>query len=254
MRCGGRVPSGPHAAHPLNTSTQLGLVHLVTSSLRGAARWKAYLIDQHHSASVGRPFSVARLFVHSPPRRCRSRRSTIKNWFRRRIEDPNTPRDHPKAHLYFLPLSPSSPARARPSTQPPARPPLAPAFPQPTTGMPLSKPQPEKAPVSTTSAHFIGPTKSILKPSPAQTPVQTPARVASPAPPEGAGARRAHFPPPGQEPTARYSGVDYDRSPIVVLPNVCALPERGCPGKTYFQDERGMRRRVLLLSRHSLIR
>ncbi|KAJ8472357.1 hypothetical protein ONZ45_g16683 [Pleurotus djamor] len=25
----------------------------------------------------------------------------------------------------------------------------------------------------------------------------------------------------------------YDRSPIVVLPNSCALPERGCPGRTY---------------------
>lgn len=25
----------------------------------------------------------------------------------------------------------------------------------------------------------------------------------------------------------------YDRAPIVVLPNDCALPERGCPGRTY---------------------
>ena len=103
--------------------------------------------------------------------------------------------------------------------------------------MPLSKPQPGQASIPSTSVHFIGPTKPILKPSPAQTPV----RVASPTP-ESAGGKHAHFPPPGQEPTARYSGVDYDRSPIVVLPNICALPERGCPGKTYFQDERGMRR------------
>lgn len=123
--------------------------------------------------------------------------------------------------------------------------------------MPLSKPKPQpglrpapgpepepdsesgQASVSSTSVHFIGPTKSILKLSPAQTPT----RVASPIPegqvPGGFG-KHAHFPPPGQEPTARYSGLDYDRSPIVVLPNICALPERGCPGKTYFQDGRGM--------------
>lgn len=25
----------------------------------------------------------------------------------------------------------------------------------------------------------------------------------------------------------------YDRAPIVVLPNACELPERGCPGRTY---------------------
>ncbi|KAL6299194.1 hypothetical protein BKA93DRAFT_613291 [Sparassis latifolia] len=30
-----------------------------------------------------------------------------------------------------------------------------------------------------------------------------------------------------------YSAAVYDRSPIVVLPNRCALPERGCPGRTY---------------------
>ena len=107
--------------------------------------------------------------------------------------------------------------------------------------MPLSKPQPEseQASVSSASTHFIGPTKPILKLSPAQTP----ARIASPTP-EGQGScsfgKHAHFPPPGQEHTARYSGLDYDRSPIVVLPNICALPERGCPGKTYFQDGRGM--------------
>ncbi|KAI0087668.1 hypothetical protein BDY19DRAFT_994576 [Irpex rosettiformis] len=26
---------------------------------------------------------------------------------------------------------------------------------------------------------------------------------------------------------------EYDRSPIVVTPNACRLPERGCPGRTY---------------------
>ena len=29
----------------------------------------------------------------------------------------------------------------------------------------------------------------------------------------------------------------YDRSPIVVLPNRCALPERGCPGRTYAPED-----------------
>ncbi|KAJ8074766.1 hypothetical protein PM082_019091 [Marasmius tenuissimus] len=34
-----------------------------------------------------------------------------------------------------------------------------------------------------------------------------------------------------------YSPSTYDRSPIVVSPNACALPERGCPGRTYTIDE-----------------
>jgi hypothetical protein len=29
----------------------------------------------------------------------------------------------------------------------------------------------------------------------------------------------------------------YDRSPIIVSPNTCALPERGCPGRTYTLDD-----------------
>lgn len=48
-----------------------------------------------------------------------------------------------------------------------------------------------------------------------------------------------HFPP---SPTltrtfSAYSPSTYDRSPIVVSPNSCALPERGCPGRTYTLDE-----------------
>lgn len=34
-----------------------------------------------------------------------------------------------------------------------------------------------------------------------------------------------------------HSAAAYDRSPIVVTPNSCALPERGCPGRTYLLDE-----------------
>ncbi|TFK88626.1 hypothetical protein K466DRAFT_444516, partial [Polyporus arcularius HHB13444] len=33
------------------------------------------------------------------------------------------------------------------------------------------------------------------------------------------------------------NALPYDRSPIVVLPNRCALPARGCPGRTYDPDE-----------------
>ncbi|KIJ60934.1 hypothetical protein HYDPIDRAFT_116629 [Hydnomerulius pinastri MD-312] len=48
-----------------------------------------------------------------------------------------------------------------------------------------------------------------------------------------------HFPP---SPTLTrtyvvHSSLAYDRSPIIVAPNTCALPERGCPGRTYTLDE-----------------
>ncbi|RPD60426.1 hypothetical protein L226DRAFT_574395 [Lentinus tigrinus ALCF2SS1-7] len=33
------------------------------------------------------------------------------------------------------------------------------------------------------------------------------------------------------------NALPYDRSPIVVLPNRCALPERGCPGRTYAPED-----------------
>ncbi|EIW54639.1 uncharacterized protein TRAVEDRAFT_73830 [Trametes versicolor FP-101664 SS1] len=33
------------------------------------------------------------------------------------------------------------------------------------------------------------------------------------------------------------SALPYDRTPIVVTPNRCALPERGCPGRTYSLDD-----------------
>jgi hypothetical protein len=48
-----------------------------------------------------------------------------------------------------------------------------------------------------------------------------------------------HFPPsPSLTRTfTAYSPSAYDRSPIVVAPNSCALPERGCPGRTYTLDE-----------------
>lgn len=47
-----------------------------------------------------------------------------------------------------------------------------------------------------------------------------------------------HFPPsPNLTRTyTAYPPSAYDRSPIVVAPNTCALPERGCPGRTYTLD------------------
>lgn len=47
-----------------------------------------------------------------------------------------------------------------------------------------------------------------------------------------------HFPPsPALTRTfVAHSAATYDRSPIVVSPNDCALPERGCPGRTYFEE------------------
>lgn len=47
-----------------------------------------------------------------------------------------------------------------------------------------------------------------------------------------------HFPPsPALTRTHLvHSASTYDRSPIVVSPNDCALPERGCPGRTYFDE------------------
>ncbi|KAG8808984.1 hypothetical protein FRC17_003671 [Serendipita sp. 399] len=44
--------------------------------------------------------------------------------------------------------------------------------------------------------------------------------------------KHAHFPPPSEE-ARRYSGIEYDRTPIIVLANELALPERGCPGRTF---------------------
>ena len=48
-----------------------------------------------------------------------------------------------------------------------------------------------------------------------------------------------HFPPPPSLTCtfSVYSAAAYDRSPIIVTPNNCALPERGCPGRTYTLEE-----------------
>jgi hypothetical protein len=48
-----------------------------------------------------------------------------------------------------------------------------------------------------------------------------------------------HFPPHTSltHTFTAHSSSTYDRSPIVVTPNHCALPERGCPGRTYGLDD-----------------
>ena len=51
------------------------------------------------------------------------------------------------------------------------------------------------------------------------------------------------FPPHTSLTSTLGNAMIYDRSPIVVAPNRCALPERGCPGRTYAGDEQGASRR-----------
>ncbi|KAF8654733.1 hypothetical protein AX16_003388 [Volvariella volvacea WC 439] len=48
-----------------------------------------------------------------------------------------------------------------------------------------------------------------------------------------------HFPPSPSLTRVffAHSSSVYDRSPIIVTPNSCALPERGCPGRTYVLDD-----------------
>jgi hypothetical protein len=56
-------------------------------------------------------------------------------------------------------------------------------------------------------------------------------------------AHGVHFPPsPATRTYSAYSAAAYDRSPIVVAPNSCALPERG--GRTYTLDESHPRRGI----------
>ncbi|KIK56145.1 hypothetical protein GYMLUDRAFT_47354 [Collybiopsis luxurians FD-317 M1] len=53
------------------------------------------------------------------------------------------------------------------------------------------------------------------------------------------GVQSVHFPPSpslSRFYSAHPSSI-YDRSPLVVAPNACALPERGCPGRTYNLDD-----------------
>lgn len=44
--------------------------------------------------------------------------------------------------------------------------------------------------------------------------------------------KHAHFPPASEE-AKRYSGLDYDRTPITVIANELALPAKGSPGRIF---------------------
>ncbi|KAF8728470.1 hypothetical protein AX14_006596 [Amanita brunnescens Koide BX004] len=52
-----------------------------------------------------------------------------------------------------------------------------------------------------------------------------------------------HFPPSPALTRifSAHSPAAYDRSPIVITPNSCTLPERGCPGRTYYSAEESAR-------------
>ncbi|KAJ7042777.1 hypothetical protein C8F04DRAFT_945206 [Mycena alexandri] len=45
-----------------------------------------------------------------------------------------------------------------------------------------------------------------------------------------------HFSPALTRTFTAHPRSEYDRSPIVVSPNACALPARGCPGRTYYDN------------------
>ena len=61
-------------------------------------------------------------------------------------------------------------------------------------------------------------------------------------------AHGVHFPPsPATRTYSAYSAAAYDRSPIIVAPNNCALPERG--GRTYTLDESQPPRRGISFAR-----
>ncbi|KAI0353976.1 hypothetical protein OH77DRAFT_1364228, partial [Trametes cingulata] len=85
--------------------------------------------------------------------------------------------------------------------------------------------------------------RPILKRTPASAPPAPP-----PPPPQDEPAALLAIDPSILSPLVRFpphtalartlgSALPYDRSPIVVAPNRCALPERGCPGRTYSLDD-----------------
>lgn len=62
-----------------------------------------------------------------------------------------------------------------------------------------------------------------------------PAPADRPPPPHPHSSSHVHFPPSQSLSTTfpTHSKKTYDRRPLVVAPNMCALPARGCPGRTY---------------------
>ncbi|KAF5326528.1 hypothetical protein D9611_000983 [Ephemerocybe angulata] len=62
-------------------------------------------------------------------------------------------------------------------------------------------------------------------------------------PSQGSQTHAVHFPPSPSlcRTFAAHPPTIYDRTPIVVSKNSCALPERGCPGRTYVLEEHSQR-------------
>ncbi|KZT28063.1 hypothetical protein NEOLEDRAFT_1130019 [Neolentinus lepideus HHB14362 ss-1] len=79
----------------------------------------------------------------------------------------------------------------------------------------------------------MSPPRPILKRTPATLSLESPTRS------RRSTEQGVHFPPSPKltRTHTTHSSSSYDRSPIVVTPNACALPARGCPGKTYVLDD-----------------
>ena len=117
------------------------------------------------------------------------------------------------------------------------------------TRVPVPLLLPSQLPVLRRSSLLIPPhpsSFSLMFATPNSPPPSTPRPILKRNPSSIARERKqavVHFPP---SPTISKtfmadSPSTYDRSPIVVVPNSCALPERGCPGRTYTLDRHGRR-------------
>ncbi|KAF8589055.1 hypothetical protein K439DRAFT_495677 [Ramaria rubella] len=81
--------------------------------------------------------------------------------------------------------------------------------------------------------------RTVLSPQPPMPPYSVPYN-----PPHSTTHVHVHFPPTPTLSTTypTHSKKTYDRRPLVVAPNECAIPERGCPGRTYVPGARASAR------------
>ena len=117
----------------------------------------------------------------------------------------------------------------------------SPAHPQPTSRT-RSSPPPRRHPATTTTTmppSYSPCPRPCLKRSSAPHPLPSPQdepstllaidpSILSPL---------VRFPPQPSLTRTIGNAIPYDRTPIVVQPNRCALPERGCPGRTYAPED-----------------
>ncbi|KAF8622290.1 hypothetical protein AX15_007153 [Amanita polypyramis BW_CC] len=73
----------------------------------------------------------------------------------------------------------------------------------------------------------------------APRPILKHSNQSTPAPSPSPSHHAVHFPPSPALTRifSAHSPAAYDRSPIVIAPNSCTLPERGCPGRTYYSAD-----------------